>query len=330
MAPGMPGMAMAPPPGAVAAPGALTAQARPPFAAQRTEVLFTAPMDMKVSWFGPAANGGPGTVAGELTVRGRYNFLQGGIYRLKLSNIPNFPSLDLYPTLEVVPGNLKTAAFLAHSAVPLSFTEEDFAQVVAGNFVVKVIYLPDPQYQELAATAPGEIVSTALAPGVDPVAEAATHGSILLIVRLGNIDLEAKNTPPMNAPNPYCAPPAAQQHAGMPPPGARSGIMVPYGMQNSGQPLIMGPGLQPLQMTPQGPVPMGDNHGGQFLPPSMPTPPAGPAAQAPTSSEVQQTSGTITSDTGDKKSKPSFLRRLFGSKTDTQSASSSTMQQPTP
>ena len=69
---------------------------------------------------------------------------------------------ELYPTLEVVPSTVKTDSFLAHSAVPVSFTEEDFEQVAAGNFVVKVIYLPDPSFQELAATGLGEIVSTRL------------------------------------------------------------------------------------------------------------------------------------------------------------------------
>ena len=44
-------------------------------------------------------------------------------------------------------GNAKTTTFLAHSAVPIRFTEEDLEQVAAGNFIVKVIYLPDPQFQ---------------------------------------------------------------------------------------------------------------------------------------------------------------------------------------
>ena len=80
--------------------------------------------------------------------------------------------MDLYPTLEVVPATAKTAAYLAHSSVPVSFTDEDFEQVLAGNFLVKVIYLPDPAFQDLAAVAgPAEVISTRLEPGVDPIAE---------------------------------------------------------------------------------------------------------------------------------------------------------------
>jgi hypothetical protein len=88
--------------------------------------------------------------------------------------------------------------------------------VLAGNFLVKVIYLPDPQYQDLAAVAgPAEVISTRLEPGVDPIAEARRRGEILLIVRMGNIDLDAKGTPAMDAPNPFAG--------GMP------GMMMPMG-----------------------------------------------------------------------------------------------------
>ncbi len=59
-----------------------------------------------------------------------------------------------------------------------------------GNFVTKVIYLPDPKYQELAVSGVETLVSTRLEPGVDPILEADKRGTILLIVRLGAIDLE--------------------------------------------------------------------------------------------------------------------------------------------
>jgi hypothetical protein len=138
-----------------------------------------------------------------LEAPGRYNFVQGSLYRLKLTDIPNRPGLELYPTIEVIAQNPKTTTFLAHSAIPLAFTDDDFEQVAGGNLVVKVIYLPDPQFQDLAIAGPDEVVSTKLEPGMDPVIEAQRRGSVLLIVRLGNIDLEAPNTPGMEAGNPF-------------------------------------------------------------------------------------------------------------------------------
>src|SRR5262249_58845575 len=139
----------------------------------------------------------PSFAGNQIEAPGRYNFLQAAIYRLKLSEIPGRPGVDLYPTLEVVPANFKTDAFLAHSAVPVYFTEEDLDQVAAGNYLVKVIYLPDPQFQDLAIAGPEEIVSTRLEPGVDPIPEAYRRASILLGVRLRNTDLDPANSPAM-------------------------------------------------------------------------------------------------------------------------------------
>src|SRR5207249_2970786 len=102
----------------------------------------------------------------------------------------------------------------------LTFTADDFEQVRAGNYVVKVIYLPYPQFQDLAVAVPGEVVSTRLEPGADPIAEALQRGSILLVVRLGNIDLEAPGTPAMDAPSPGAPP---QQPAGPPLPSGAAG-----------------------------------------------------------------------------------------------------------
>lgn len=234
-------------PGAVSAMGALTGGGAPsaPIPVQRTEVRFIEPAGMKISWFAPGSDGRPGFNSQYLESPGRYNFLQAAIYRLKLSEVPNRPGVELYPTLEVVPSTGKTNTFLAHSSVPVSFTEEDFQQVAAGNFVVKVVYLPDPQFQDLA-TAGGldEVVSSRLEPGVDPIAEAQRRGSILLIVRLGNIDLEAPNTPAMDAP------PGGGMRMPVPPQGMQGGAgmgrMVPYGISGPG-PM---PGQQGMQRMP--------------------------------------------------------------------------------
>ncbi len=249
------------PAGAVAAIGALPCPPPGPppgtFPTRRTEVRFVGPPGMKIAWYAPAPGCPPGcgpafSSSNQLEAPGRYNFVQGAVYRLKLSDIPQRPGLELYPTLEVVPSNPKTDPFLAHSAVPVSFTETDLDQVGAGNFVVKVIYLPDPHLQELADAGLGEVVSTQLEPGVDPIAEAHRRGCILLIIRLGNIDLEAPNTPPMDAPSAYQAPrPCAMGPGGMMPPNMAMGGMPP-GMMPPG---MMPPGMaRASQMPPMGPL----------------------------------------------------------------------------
>jgi hypothetical protein len=303
--PGVPAMpGMAPPtagvplpmggpraPGAVAAIGALTGPGPQPFPAQRTEIFFTGPPTMKVSWYAPTPGGGAGFTADYVEAPGRYNFLQAAIYRLRLSDIPGRGPLELYPTLEVVPANMKTSAFLAHSAVPVTFTDEDLEQVVAGNYVVKVIYLPDPAFQDLATTGPSEVVSSRLEPGVDPVAEACRRGSILAVVRLGNIDLNLPHSPSMDQPSPYQPKLPLGPPPGMPDHG-------PLGMGGPGMPGPMGPmgpgGMGPMgpgmpMMGPGGPMP---GNVGMMPPapsgPPAPSAPASPVGKAPETSPVQQ------------------------------------------
>lgn len=174
--------------------GAANLAAFGPFAAtahQSVQVLFSKPELMNVSW---DVSGVGLYDSSPMLVPGRQNFPQGGVYRLKLNNIEGRPGLELYPTIEVGVVNPRTAAYLAHAAVPVQFTQEDFDQVTAGNFVTKVIYVPDPEFQELALAGVDVLVSNRLDPGVDPITEADRRGSILAIVRCGNKDLEMPGT----------------------------------------------------------------------------------------------------------------------------------------
>jgi hypothetical protein len=232
------------PPGAVAAVGAIGPGGAlgPVATGMRTSVRFVSPQGMKVTWLGPNGYIEPGLVA-----PAPYNFAQGNAYRLKVSGVPRQPGRVYYPTLEVYPATLKTLTFLSHNTVPLAVTDEDFERVNAGSMVVKVIYLPDPAFQDAAAIAGAEeLVSTNLAPGVDPIVEATSRGTILAVLRMGNIDLENPFSPAMDAPG-----------AGGPPPGmAAPGMMGAPGMLPPGAPGMMpGPGM--------------------MAPPAMPAPPAG-------------------------------------------------------
>lgn len=157
------------------------------FGGGTTQIKFIEPLDMQVGW---QMDGG--FAESQISAPGRYNFHQGATYRLKLTNIPGAgrEGLVLYPTLQVYPSHPQTEAFLSHNAVPLQITEEDLDQVQASNFVTKVIYLPSAEHQELAVANIEQLVSTRLDPGLDPVSEADRRGTILAVLRIGNMDME--------------------------------------------------------------------------------------------------------------------------------------------
>ena len=166
----------------------------------------TAPAASQIAFVGPEAAtivwdvSAPGAFdSAPLTCPARYDFQQGEIYRLKLGNLPGRPGVELYPTIEVATAMPRTEAFLAHAPVPVEFTQEDLDQVLTGNFVTKVIYLPDPEFQELAVAGVGTLVSTRLDPGVDPITEASHRGAILAVVRIGNKDLQLPGAQPQEA-----------------------------------------------------------------------------------------------------------------------------------
>jgi len=210
-----------------------------------------------------------------LIVPARQNFPQGGLYRLKLTNIAGREGVELYPTVELAYSSPRTGAYLAHNSIPLQFTEEDFDQVMTGNFVTKVIYLPDPDFQGPALAGIDTLVSTRLDPGVDPIVEADRRGSILAIIRLGDKDIEMPGmsdagysggmSPPIaGLPAPFA--PAMTEGCGgsgsggpgcvsTPPqlPGMIAGVNAPqYGMPMSGTPIgLPGPPHIPLG-TPAG------------------------------------------------------------------------------
>lgn len=215
------------------------------FPSQRTQIFFTKPAGMKIFWMTVGADGKPSYSATPLETPGRFNFAQAAIYRLKLEKIPGRPGLELYPTLEVVPTSPKTNEFLAHNSVPVEFSEDDFKQVVDRNYIVKVIYLPDPQFQDAAGAGPDEIVSTRLEPGQDPIQEALRRGSILLVLRIGNIDQGLQHSPPMTAPVPGGPPPAIK------PPG----VGVPGLMQVPFPTTPITPGAPGLSPNPLPPLP---------------------------------------------------------------------------
>ena len=209
------------------------------------QILFSRPESMQVRW---DVSGVTQFDSEPLIVPGRKNFPEGGIYRLKITNIPGREGIELYPTLEVGPTTPRTAAYLAHNAIPAQFTEEDFDQVLSGNFVTKVIYLPDPEFQEMALAGVETLVSTRLDPGMDPIVEADRRGAIMAVVRLGNKDVEM---PDMNGQafgaggflaqgmDPANCPPGM---AGIAPAGYMpsyvSGVTAPqYGMPMSGTPI---------------------------------------------------------------------------------------------
>jgi hypothetical protein len=97
---------------------------------------------MQVRWYVRGHDGRSSYSEPPLVAPARFNFRPGAAYRLKLSRIPGRPGLELYPTLAVPHAGPAARQFLAHSAVTLELTGEDFRRAAAGELVVRTVSLP--------------------------------------------------------------------------------------------------------------------------------------------------------------------------------------------
>lgn len=178
--PGMGGMPMMGGPGM----GGMPMMAGP-MVPTTSQVRFVGPDGMAVGWQIPG-----GFAENQLVAPARYNFVQGQSYRLKLTNVPGREGLVIYPTLDIFPAHPNTESYLSHNSLPIQITVEDLDQVESNNFVTKVIYLPDAKFQQLALANVETLVSTRLDPGVDPIQEADKMGTIMAVLKMGNMNLE--------------------------------------------------------------------------------------------------------------------------------------------
>ncbi|MDY3555384.1 hypothetical protein R5W24_004527 [Gemmata sp. JC717] len=160
----------------------------------RSAVRFAGPAGMKVSWLV-----GETFHDRDLTAPAAFNFVQGEVYRLRLTGLPKYPKAKFYPTMEVCAPSTRVQSFLGHNAIPISFTDAELATAAEGRLVVKAVYLPSAPGAESATTT--EEVSS-LRPGAtgDPAGVASDRGSLLAVIRLGNVDLENPHSPPLHAP----------------------------------------------------------------------------------------------------------------------------------
>jgi len=155
-----------------------------PDAVPRVQVRFANPASIKV-WFQSAT--GRFEKEARVETPGRINLRAGCGYRLKLTDIPNRPGLTLYPTLEMGQLNGDTAVLLAHQAISIELTDEDFDHVAEGEVITKVVFLNARE---------GRGVAISYRTEGDPLQEARRQGSVLAILRMGNIDLETPSPKP--------------------------------------------------------------------------------------------------------------------------------------
>lgn len=110
----------------------------------------------------------------------------GSVYAYRVTNIPEHPGAELFPTIEVVHRLYPPNGLAARFPVTVDLNADDLAAALDGNFVVKVVYLEDPEASRTLTHDGLKQPTFELAPGSDLLSTADLMGRPMAIVRIGS------------------------------------------------------------------------------------------------------------------------------------------------
>lgn len=134
--------------------------------------------------------------AGILASPAQFSVNAGHWYRLRIADMPEFPGMEVYPSVEILDHLHPPLGREQDYPIPVVLTAEDIRLALAGQMVTRVIYLEQPQlaagYDPLRRDMPQSIANRDNA-----LQEADRLGRPMLIVRVGGRIPTGPNVPPM-------------------------------------------------------------------------------------------------------------------------------------
>jgi len=110
----------------------------------------------------------------------------GPVYRLTVTNIPNNPGLEIFPTIEVIDRLYPPQGLALRYPIPIELTLEELELAARGAFVTRVIYIEDPhQALPVAYNRQSDQPWMEAPPGEDPLVTADRFGRPVAILRVG-------------------------------------------------------------------------------------------------------------------------------------------------
>jgi hypothetical protein len=110
----------------------------------------------------------------------------GAVYRFRVTEIPEYPGVEVFPTVELVDRTYPPAGQAHKFPIPIELTRDELLMAADGKFVTRVIYVEDPQLAiPIAENAPSSTRWFDVEPGGDPLVTADALGRPVAILRLG-------------------------------------------------------------------------------------------------------------------------------------------------
>jgi hypothetical protein len=109
----------------------------------------------------------------------------GHSYRLQLSDLQDYPGVNLYPTIELVDVLHPPAGQEDQFPIPVTITEDEIDQAISGRLITKVIYL-EPAAEANPLLLDRKNPTLTVAPQENVIKEADLRGRPMIILRLGS------------------------------------------------------------------------------------------------------------------------------------------------
>ena len=116
----------------------------------------------------------------------KLGMLIGQVYRVKLTDIPQQPGLELFPTVEVVNRLYPPRGKEADYPVPIVFTLEELNLALDNHYITRVIYLENPKLAFPQAERPSDQRYFEVKRHEDPLQVADQLGRPMAIMRVGS------------------------------------------------------------------------------------------------------------------------------------------------
>jgi len=108
----------------------------------------------------------------------------GHIYRLRIADMPEFPGVEVYPSIEILDRMHPPDCRASDYPIPVVLTEADIREAINGRMVTNVVYLEQPQLAAMLDPLRREIPQS-VNPADNALQEADRLGRPMIIVRIG-------------------------------------------------------------------------------------------------------------------------------------------------
>lgn len=137
----------------------------------------------------------PGTEPQSLSAPALIGVGVGYTYRLRIADMPEFPGVELFPTIEILDQLHPPAGQAAEFPVPVQILRDEIEFVISGRMVTKVIYLEQPNLA-MPQAQPNSMPVLSLPANRNLIAHADLLGRPMLILRIGGRLPDARKPDP--------------------------------------------------------------------------------------------------------------------------------------